>query len=72
MTCAACNSDNQRKFEVELELRIYADPTRSAMPIEVKKRELLVCLECGTTAPFFSNEELTLLRKFGGSSSLWL
>lgn len=72
MACRACGSDEQVKFVAELDLKIYIDPTRSALPVHVRRQELVVCTDCGTVVPFFSEVELALLRQFGGSSSIWL
>jgi hypothetical protein len=72
MACRACGSDEQVRFPAELDLKIYVDPTRSAMPIQVLRQELSICVNCGVIEPFFSDAELTLLRQFGGSSSIFL
>ena len=72
MACNACGSEEQVKFDAELDLKIYFDPTRSALPVHVIRQGLLVCTTCGAIAPFFSETELQLLKQFGGSSSMWL
>jgi hypothetical protein len=72
MACKACGSGNPVTFPAELELKIYIDPTRAASPMTVVRQEISICLQCGAVDSFLSQEELDLLKQFGGSSSMWL